>query len=76
MSGTCRWCTRPALRTIAVDAPEGAPRRMSLCDRHLIAVQRARSSSPDAEQRRRRLAEMEAWKRLFGEPPPFEALAD
>jgi hypothetical protein len=76
MPSTCRWCSRPALRTVTVDGPEALPRRMALCDRHLMALQRARSSHPDAELRRRRLAEMEAWRRLFDEPPPFEALVD
>ncbi len=45
---TCRWCTRPAARTIAVDAPQGAPTRMALCERHLAAVEDARASEPGA----------------------------
>jgi hypothetical protein len=76
MASTCRWCSRPALRTVTVEGPEGTPRRMSLCDRHLMAVQRARSSHPGAELRQQRIAEMEAWRKVFGEPPPFEALVD
>jgi hypothetical protein len=76
MAVHCRWCSRPAARTIVVDAPLGAPRRMALCERHLMDVHRARSDGPDAEERRRRVAEMEAWRRTFNEPPPFHELAD
>jgi hypothetical protein len=76
MPSRCRWCPRPPLRTVTVEGPEGTPRRMALCDRHLMAVQRARSSHPDAAKRQQRLAEMEAWQKVFGEPPPFEALTD
>jgi hypothetical protein len=68
---TCRWCTRPAVRTITVDAPEGAPARMALCVRHLAAVEQARNSAPSVEDHERRRAESEAWERLFREPAPF-----
>ncbi len=51
-------------------------RRLALCERHLTAVQRALSSHSDAQSRKRRLAEMEAWTRTFHEPPPFESLVD
>jgi hypothetical protein len=68
---TCRWCARPAARTIAVDAPEGAPTRMALCERHLSAIAHARAAEPGAESRERLLAESQAWERLFREPAPF-----
>src|SRR2546428_750380 len=54
MPRSCRWCQRPASRTIVVDAPDGAPARMALCDRHLTAVARARHDDPETIARRRR----------------------
>lgn len=74
MSASCRWCTRPAQRTIAVDAGGDTPQRMALCDHHLLAVQRARSGGPEAERHQRLLAEMEAWQRTFREPAPFGSM--
>jgi hypothetical protein len=49
----------------------GTPRRVALCDRHLLALAQARSGGPDAERRQQRLAEMDAWQRTFREEPPF-----
>jgi hypothetical protein len=71
MPRSCRWCQRPASRTIAVDAPEGAPARMALCERHIAAVTQARHADPDGTAERRRQAEREAWERAFREPAPF-----
>jgi hypothetical protein len=71
MPRSCRWCHRPAARTIAVDAPAGAPARMALCERHIAAVDRARNADPDDSAERRRQAEREAWERVFREPAPF-----
>lgn len=71
MPPTCRWCANPAARTIAVDAPEGAPDQMALCERHLAAVEQARSGDPGSEERERRRAESAAWERVFQEPAPF-----
>ncbi len=76
MATTCRWCSRPAARTISVDAPQGAPSRMALCERHLGAVAEARAAEPEAEQRRRLRAESEAWRRVFRERAPFAEPAD
>ncbi|HEU4656091.1 MAG TPA: hypothetical protein VFR97_01135 [Capillimicrobium sp.] len=76
MPSRCRWCSRPSIRTVSVEGPDGATRRVDLCERHLGALQRARSSAPDAERHQRRMAEAAAWRRVFGEPAPFEPLAD
>ena len=76
MSNSCRWCTRPAQRTIIVEGPDGAPRHAPLCERHLSAVEKARESSPAVQRARQLSAEMEAWVRVFGEPAPFSALTD
>lgn len=71
MPASCRWCSRPAVRTIVVDAPPGAPNRVALCERHLHAINRARAADPEAQRRRRHRAEAEAWERVFREPAPF-----
>lgn len=71
MPPRCRWCSRPSLKTVTVESPDGGSRRVDLCDRHLTALERARSSEPDAERYRRRKAEAAAWHRVFGEPAPF-----
>jgi len=71
MPRSCRWCHRPAARTIAVDAPDGVPSRMALCEHHLAAVDRARATDAAQAARRQRQAEREAWERAFREPAPF-----
>ena len=71
MPQPCRWCSRPAVETITVDAPSGTPARMALCERHLRAVERARREDPEEVAARRRVAEQEAWQRVFREPAPF-----
>ena len=71
MPSRCRWCARPPMRTVTVEGPGGSARRVDLCDRHLSALQRARSTAPDAERHQRRQAEAAAWAKVFGEPAPF-----
>ncbi len=54
-----------------MDAPDGVPARMALCDHHVAAVSRARADDPALAAERRREAERAAWQRTFHEPAPF-----
>ena len=59
------------MKTVSVEGPHGSTRHVDLCERHLSALSRARSSAPDAERYQRHRAEAEAWRKVFGEPAPF-----